>query len=78
MTRSPFADYARNNPSEYQAFSDSLWNGFVTVTHAIGLNRFFSFTPDFLQGEDEPKSGRFSEGEIPGDKELEYTQLTLW
>lgn len=35
----------RQNPKEYQAFSDSMWNGFVSVTKTIGLGRFFSFTP---------------------------------
>jgi len=77
--KSHFADYAKRDPKGYKAFSDNMWNSFVTVTHAIGLSHFFSFTPDFLQGSDEEaKSGHFSEGEIPGDKELKYTQLTLW
>ena len=78
MSPRHFANYAKNNPQEYRAFSDSLWNGFVTATHAIGLSSFFSFTPDFLQGEDKAASGRFSEGEIPGDQEPKYTQLPLW
>jgi hypothetical protein len=76
--RHHFADYQKRDPQGYQTFCDSLWNSFVTVTHGVGLNRFFSFTPDFLQGKDNPVSGRFSEGEIPGDKEPTYTQLTLW
>jgi len=43
--RSHFADYAKRYPKQYQAFSDSMWNGFVSVTQTIGLGRFFSFTP---------------------------------
>jgi len=43
--RHHFADYMRQNPKEYQAFSDSMWNGFVSVTKTIGLGKFFSFTP---------------------------------
>jgi len=43
--RSHFADYAKRNPKQYQAFTDSVWNSFVSVTHAIGLSKFFSFTP---------------------------------
>ena len=51
--RSHFADYAKRYPKDYQTFSDNLWNSFVSVTHAIGLSNYFSFTPDFLgQGED--------------------------
>ena len=49
MTRSHFADYAKRDPKDYQAFSDSMWNGFVSITkHVPIVNRFFSFTPDFL------------------------------
>jgi len=43
--RSHFADYAKRYPKQYQAFSDSMWNGFVSVTKTIGLGTFFSFTP---------------------------------
>ena len=81
MSPRHFANYAKNNPQDYQSFSDSMWNGFVSVTKHIPIvNRFFSFTPDFLQGLD-PKAigkqlstvyeltGRFPEGEIPGDKD---------
>lgn len=42
-----FAEYRRTNPKDYQTFSDNMWNGFVSITHAIGLGKFFSFTPDF-------------------------------
>lgn len=50
MSPRHFANYAKNNPQEYQSFSDNLWNSFVTVTHTVGLNRFFTFTPDFFEG----------------------------
>jgi hypothetical protein len=43
--RSHFADYAKKYPKQYEAFSDSMWNGFVSVTKTVGLGRFFSFTP---------------------------------
>ena len=84
MGRDHFAQYAKAQPKEYRAFSDSMWNTFVTVTHAIGLSPFFSFTPDFLDGLDparigkqlgvvynlsEQATGRFAEGEIPGDQD---------
>ena len=49
--RHHFADYQKRDPKGYQTFSDSLWNGFVSITHKIGLNRFFSFTPEFLGDE---------------------------
>ena len=46
MSPRHFAKYAKNNPEDYQAFSDSLWNGFVSVTKHIPIvSRFFSFTP---------------------------------
>jgi hypothetical protein len=49
MGRNHFADYAKNQPKEYEAFSNSMWNGFVSITKGIPIvNRFFSFTPDFL------------------------------
>jgi len=68
--RHHFAEYARRDPKQYKAFSDSMWNTFVTVTHAIGLSPFFTFTPDFLQAKElEQATGRFAEGEIPGDQD---------
>ena len=68
--RSHFADYAKRNPKQYKAFSDSMWNSFVTVTHAIGLSPYFSFTPEFLLTREEKQAtGRFAEGEIPGDQD---------
>jgi hypothetical protein len=72
-----FAEYAKRDPKQYQAFSDSMWNSFVTVTHAIGLNRFFTFTPEFLQAREiEQATGRFAEGEIPGDQEQTIQEQT--
>lgn len=50
MSPHHFADYQKRDPKGYQAFSDNMWNSFVTITHAIGLSKFFSFTPDFLDG----------------------------
>ena len=50
MSPRHFANYAKNDPQQYQSFSDNMWNGFVTVTHKIGLSPFFSFTPEFLEG----------------------------
>jgi hypothetical protein len=47
MSPRHFADYAKRYPKQYQAFSDNMWNGFVSITHTIGLSKFFSFTPDF-------------------------------
>jgi hypothetical protein len=58
MTRNHFANYAKNNPKEYAAFSDNLWNGFVTVTHKVGLSKFFTFTPDFTRGLDAEAIGK--------------------
>lgn len=45
MTPRHFANYAKQDPKGYAAFSDSMWNSFVSVTHLIGLSKFFSFTP---------------------------------
>jgi hypothetical protein len=47
MSPRHFAAYAKRDPKGYAAFSDSLWNSFVSITHTVGLSRFFSFTPDF-------------------------------
>ena len=87
MSPRHFARYAKQDPKGYNAFTDSMWNSFVTVTHKIGLSPFFSFTPDFLEGldaekigkqlgnvynqtmTDNPISGTFADGEIPGDKD---------
>jgi len=70
MSPRHFAAYAKRDPKGYAAFSDSMWNSFVTVTHAIGLSPFFTFTPQFLQAKElEQATGRFAEGEIPGDQD---------
>jgi hypothetical protein len=53
MSPRHFANYAKNKPEEYAAFSDNLWNGFVSVTKSIPIvNRFFSFTPADLPSVD--------------------------
>lgn len=52
MSPHHFAEYQKRDPKGYQTFSDNLWNSFVGITHTIGLNRFFTFTPDFLEGLD--------------------------
>jgi hypothetical protein len=64
MGRSHFADYAKREPKAYQAFSDSMWNGFVSITHTIGLGRFFSFTPEFLPAPLTKVSGIFTEADL--------------
>jgi hypothetical protein len=70
MTPRHFANYAKEDPKGYNAFSDSMWNGFVSITHKIGLSPFFSFTPKFLQAKQvEQSNGRFEPGEIPGDQD---------
>ena len=87
MSPRHFARYAKEDPKGYNAFTDSMWNSFVTVTHKVGLSPFFSFTPDFLEGldaekigkqlgnvynqtmTDNPVTGSFADGEIPGDKD---------
>jgi hypothetical protein len=35
-----------------------MWNSFVSVTHAIGLSNYFSFSPPFLDGLDPEAIGR--------------------
>lgn len=52
MSPRHFANYAKQQPKEYKAFSDAMWNSFVTVTHKVGLGKFFSFTPDPVAQED--------------------------
>ncbi len=65
MTPRHFANYAKNDPKGYQTFSDSMWNTFVSVTHTIGLSKFFSFTPEELQRRNwSKKDGQFTEGEV--------------
>ena len=51
MSPRHFANYAKNDPKQYNQFSDNMWNGFVSVTKHIPIvNRFFSFTPADLPG----------------------------
>jgi len=62
MTPHHFANYAKNQPKEYQAFSNAMWNTFVGVTHTIGLSKFFSFTPDYqAKREYTAADGRFKD-----------------
>ena len=68
MSPHHFARYAKNQPKEYQAFSNAMWNTFVSATHTIGLSKFFSFTPDEMaQTSITPSSATFKPGEVPGD-----------
>lgn len=63
--RHHFADYRKNDPKGYQTFSDGMWNTFVSVTHHIGLNRFFSYTPEEAERRNyTAKDGQFVEGEV--------------
>lgn len=55
MSRDHFAQYAKQKPREYQAFSDSVWNGFVSATKVVGLGKFFSFTPVDLADDLDPQ-----------------------
>jgi hypothetical protein len=55
MSPRHFANYAKNQPQQYQAFSNAMWNGFVVVTHTVGLSKFFSFTPEYKDVKDQPK-----------------------
>jgi len=48
MARDHFAQYKKNEPQEYAAFSNAMWDSFVSVTKIVGLGKFFSFTPDKL------------------------------
>ena len=49
MSPRHFANYAKRDPKGYQTFSDNMWNSFVSITHTIGLGKFFSFTPADLR-----------------------------
>ena len=64
MSPRHFANYAKQYPKQYQAFSDNMWNGFVSITHTIGLSRFFSFTPEFLAPPLTKASGVFAEADL--------------
>jgi len=73
MPRDYFAQYAKEQPKEYKAFSDSLWNGFVSVTKVIPIvNRFFSFTPVDLAEDLDPQKI----GEQLGQVYNEYTNTS--
>lgn len=52
MSPRHFARYAKNQPKEYEAFSNAMWNGFVSITHTMGLSKFFSFSPEDLHDQD--------------------------
>jgi hypothetical protein len=58
MSPRHFARYAKQDPKQYAAFSDAMWNGFVSVTHKVGLSKFFTFTPDFVRGLDGEAIGK--------------------
>ena len=64
MSPRHFADYAKRYPKQYQAFSDNMWNGFVSITKTIGLGRFFSFSPEFLPEPLTKVSGVFKEADL--------------
>ena len=66
MPRDYFAQYAKQHPQEYIAFSNSMWNTFVSITHSIGLKHFFSFTPDFVPRKERlaAQDGQFKAGEL--------------
>lgn len=70
MSPRHFANLRQSDPAAYKKGEDKVWNTFVGITHTIGLNRFFTFTPDFLPGpaKGEKITGRFEPGEIPGDQ----------
>ena len=54
MSPRHFAAYQQRDPKGYQAFSDNMWNGFVSITkHVPIVNRFFSFTPAEFQAVDQ-------------------------
>ena len=65
MSPRHFANYMNQDPEGYQTFSDNVWNTFVSVTHTIGLGKFFSFTPEELQRRSyTPADGQFPDDEV--------------
>ena len=72
MSPRHFSNYAKEDPKGYAAFSDSMWNGFVSVTHAIGLSKFFTFTPDFVQG---PKAASLEQKSQGPEEESNHSSL---
>jgi hypothetical protein len=51
MSPRHFSNYRNHDPKGYQTFSDNMHNAFVSVTHLLGLGKFFSFTPAVLPAE---------------------------
>jgi hypothetical protein len=57
MSPRHFAAYQQRDPKGYQAFSDNMWNGFVSITkHVPIVNRFFSFSPAEFQVDQETEN----------------------
>lgn len=83
MSPRHFAAYAKNDPKGYQAFTDNMWNGFVSITkHVPIVNRFFSFSPaEFSltkQSENKITIEQISSpylAFLPGDPEEEHNPL---
>ena len=79
MSPRHFANYAKENPKGYAAFSDSMWNGFVSITKYVPIiNRFFSFTPDFLGNDSGPQFFDPMNAPVPqkaGDQEEQNNSL---
>lgn len=62
--RDHFSQYRNTKPLEYKAFSDAMWNTFVSATHTIGLSKFFSFTPEYQAKKEYTSSdGRFQDSQ---------------
>jgi len=47
MSPRHFANLRQADPIAYRRGEDKVWNTFVSVTHTVGLSKFFSFTPDY-------------------------------
>jgi hypothetical protein len=63
--RHHFAEYAKRDPKGYQTFSDSMWNTFVSVTHHVGLSKYFSYTPEESQRRVyKPEDGQFPDNDV--------------
>jgi hypothetical protein len=70
MSPRHLSNLRQSDPIAYRKGEDQVWNTFVSITHKVGLSNFFSFTPDFLRDREiEQATGRFAEGEIPGDQD---------
>jgi hypothetical protein len=70
MSPRHFANYRSNDPEGYKAFSDSMHNTFVSITHKIGLGKFFSFTPAVLPAENRAGSKEKPQSPKPIHKDL--------